>query len=122
MKNKIWGIVSVCFLMVATMLPVHAGNSHFDIKHNDIYSYPEMKNDGDDYFYVRPSTYSGTFVRVRSRSLQNDAYASGYNQVSKDYSTHAYYYGRNVAGGTMYQLDGYGAPGNTWHLVGTWCP
>ena len=82
----------------------------------------ENKDDGEDNFYVHPSTYFGTYVRVRSRCLANGAYVSGYQQVYKDYSSHAYYYGRDVVGGYLYQLDGYGAPGNTWHLVGTWCP
>lgn len=122
MKKKFLGIATLCFLMGATMLPVHAGNSYLNIKANDIYSLKENKDDGEDNFYVHPSTYSGTYVRVRSRCLANGAYTSGYQQVYKGYSSKAYSYGRDVVGGYLYQLDGYGAPGNTWHLVGTWCP
>lgn len=74
MKKKFLGIAALCFLMGVTMLPVHAGNSYLDIKHNDIYSLKENKDDGEDNFYVHPSTYSGTYVRVRSRCLANGAY------------------------------------------------
>ena len=98
MKKKFLGIATLCFLMGATMLPVHAGNSYLNIKANDIYSLKENKDDGEDNFYVHPSTYSGTYVRVRSRCLANGAYTSGYQQVYKGYSSKAYPYGRDEIG------------------------
>lgn len=122
MRKKIMGIISVCFLLGLMAIPVQAGNSYLNIKANDIYSLKETKDDDEKNYYVKPTTYTGTFVRVRSRCLPVPAYTSGYNQVIKDYNSHGYGYGRTVAGGYVYQMDGYGTPGNTWHLVGTWCP
>lgn len=123
MKRKIYGAIAACIMLGTLAVPVHAGNSYLDIKANDIYSYPETKDDSERNFYITPKTYVGDYVRVRSRCLDNAAYASGYLTVSKTLNkSKPYSYGRPVNGGLTYQLDGYGAPGNTWHLVGTYCP
>lgn len=123
MKKKIVSFMCLCCLFVGVMaIPTLAGNSYLDISHGDIYSLTEGKDDGEDNYYVKPTTYVGDYVRVRSRCLSHGQYASGYNQVIRAYQSHPYSYGRDVVGGLVYQLDGYGAPASTWHLVGTWCP
>ncbi|WP_251390077.1 hypothetical protein [Mediterraneibacter agrestimuris] len=124
MKRKIVSIISLCFLMIGfTAIPVYAGNSYLDIKHGDIYSFTEGKDDWDTNFYITPTTYVGDYVRVRSRCLSSGDSCSAYQQVNRSLNlTSSYKYGTPVYPGLLYQMDGYGAPGLGWHLVGTWCP
>lgn len=122
-KKKIASIISLCCLMVGLMaIPVHAYNSEIDIRHGDIYSFVVLKDDGEERFYITPKTYTGDYVRVRSRCLDNDASCSAYHQVNRSSATIGYNYGTPVYAGARYQADGYGAPASTWHLNGIWCP
>lgn len=124
MRKKLITMCAVALMAVAVCVPAHAVNSDLDVKMNDIYSYPTYKDDNETNFYVNASLFTGTYIRARSKCVTNSNYQSGYMEISKRLNTSiGYGYGLNyVPAGVNYTLDAYGAPGNTWHLVGKYCP
>lgn len=124
MRKKVGALFAVGLLTFLLAIPASAASIHFDVKMNDIYSNPALKGSTSSLFFIDPDTYTGTYVRVRSKCSTNANYTSDYLQVQKVYYNHSYSYrnNENVAGGLYYRLDAYGAPAATWNLVGTYTP
>lgn len=106
-----------CVLMMGST--VFAGNSPLDVSSGDNYSYPEIKDDWDSYFYVTPQTYKGSSINGYSNSTDG-LFKSGLKIFAKSRASYVYSI-TNAPPGSYYRLY---ATCNTsgWHLTGTYCP
>ncbi len=121
MRKKLSLLLAVAACVASMSMPVLAGNVYgVDVQAGDVYSPAGIKDDNDDHYYFRPTSYVGTAYGISIPYLTYaDAYP--YRPLRNTQGTTDYRYGIAVQSGNMYWLKTYGTT-NGWRVQGVYCP
>lgn len=122
MRKKINLLLAVAACVFGMSMPVSAGYvSDVDVSEGDYYSYSGVKENAEGYYYIRPTSYTGTIYGISIPYLTYaDAYP--YRPIRTTQNKTDYRYGISTQIGNRYWLKTYGLPDYGWRLTGIYWP